>query len=388
MSRAARWAADALVGTVVAGFVALAVRFEWFREVAPAGDPAAAPGVPIQMAIVGIAWTVSGMVVVWRTRNPVGWVSIAVGLCFGLQWIGWEVMAAARAGQPVGPLAGAAGAILEASWFPATLLTTVVLPLIFPTGRLSSRRSAWVGWVALAAFLAYIAYTSAMSAAGRPTESFGDEDPFTYLLLGLLLIGVGGAVTSMAARFRRAGPVERQQLKWIVAALGVVGLVIFLLFLGVLSALLGPRIGPLLGFASFGLVPLATLASILRYRLFDIDRLVGWTVTYFVVMGLLAAVYLGLAVALRGLVRVEGDLAVAISTLAVAFAFLPLARRVRRLVDRRLFRSRYDAASVVARVAEELRQSVDMDAVVGRTVSVVEDVFAPERVGVWVGGEG
>jgi hypothetical protein len=131
-------------------------------------------------------------------------------------------------------------------------------------------------------------------------------------------------------------------------------------------------------------VPTAITVAILRYRLFEVDRLASRTVTYGTVVALLALCYAGLVVALRALVPVEGDLPVALSTLVVALAFLPLVRRVQRVVDRRFFRSRYDAGVVVARVAEELRGSLDLAEVTDRTETVVTEVFAPETVSIWV----
>jgi len=126
------------------------------------------------------------------------------------------------------------------------------------------------------------------------------------------------------------------------------------------------------------------VTAVLRYRLYDIDRLVGRTISYAAVLVLLGGLYAGLVVALGSLLPIEGDLPVAVSTLVVASLFLPLVRRVQRVVDRRFFRSRYDAGVVVARVADELRGSLDLAEVTGRVGSVVDEVFAPETVGVWV----
>ena len=132
--------------------------------------------------------------------------------------------------------------------------------------------------------------------------------------------------------------------------------------------------------------PAGIVLAVTRYKLYEIDRIVSRTVTYVVVIGLLVAAYFGLVLGLRSVLPVEGPLPVALSTLAVAFASFPLARRVQAFVDRRFFRSRYDAAEVVASFASELRGTIETAAVVDRAEHVVDEVFSPQSVGVWVDG--
>jgi hypothetical protein len=143
------------------------------------------------------------------------------------------------------------------------------------------------------------------------------------------------------------------------------------------------RVAVILGFWA---LPMAIVAAILRYRLYDIDRLVSRTVTYVAVVAMLGVGYAGLVVLLRGLLPLQGDLPVAMSTLVVASLFLPLVRRVQRLVDRRFFRSRYDTSAVVSSFASELRHSLDVDRLTDRTAEVVRATFEPEEVGVWLAG--
>jgi hypothetical protein len=131
-------------------------------------------------------------------------------------------------------------------------------------------------------------------------------------------------------------------------------------------------------------IPVSLAIAVTRYRLYEIDRIVSRTVSYVVVVGVLAAAYGLLVLGLRSLFPVEGPLPVALSTLAVAFAFFPFARRVQAFVDRRFFRARYDAAAVVASFASELRSTIDRADVVGRAESVVLDTFQAESVSVWL----
>jgi hypothetical protein len=134
-------------------------------------------------------------------------------------------------------------------------------------------------------------------------------------------------------------------------------------------------------------IPLAMLVAVTRYRLYDLDRVVSRTIAYLLTVAVLGLTYVGLVVTMRGLLPVQGDLPVAISTLAVAVAFLPVAQRVQAAVDRRFFRSRYDAAQVVSRLADDLRGSLDLREVVERAEEVVEEVLSPETVGVWLAEE-
>ncbi len=134
-------------------------------------------------------------------------------------------------------------------------------------------------------------------------------------------------------------------------------------------------------------IPTAIGASVVRYKLYDLDRLVSRTVTYVAVVATLGAVYTGLVVGLRTLLPIEGDLPVAISTLIVASGFLPIVRRVQRIVDRRFFRSRYDAGVVVARVADELRGQLDLAQAVNGVETVIGEVLSPESVSVWVSAD-
>ncbi len=134
-------------------------------------------------------------------------------------------------------------------------------------------------------------------------------------------------------------------------------------------------------------IPIAIGASVVRYKLYDLDRLVSRTVTYVAVVAALGSVYTGLVVGLRTLLPIEGDLPVAISTLIVASAFLPAARRVQRIVDRRFFRSRYDAGMVVARVADDLRGQLDLAQAVTGVETVIAEVLSPVSVSVWVSPE-
>jgi hypothetical protein len=186
------------------------------------------------------------------------------------------------------------------------------------------------------------------------------------------------ATLSVIARFRRAGFVERQQIKWLLAATCVFAVAYML---GATSE--DEWVWWVVSLA-MAAIPLAILLAVLRYRLYEIDRIISRTVGYVLVIALLGAVYVAGAAALSSFLPDESPLAVAGSTLAVAAAFNPIRRRVQDWVDRRFNRSRYDARQVMDRFAGSLQGGVDSEEVVDGWVGVVSETMEPSSVGVWV----
>jgi hypothetical protein len=199
---------------------------------------------------------------------------------------------------------------------------------------------------------------------------------------GLLFASIPAAALCVVLRFRSSGGVERQQLRWVAA--------------GAATAVLGPLL--LIPLEAFGVlptvdsfswplllaVPLAIAVAVLRYRLWDLDRLISRTVTYTAVTVLLVVPYLLVVPAASRLAEGSGSLAVAAATLAVAALFQPLRRRVQGLVDRRFNRRRYDAARTVDGFARRLRDQVDLDALHGELLGVVDQTMQPTRASLWL----
>jgi hypothetical protein len=210
--------------------------------------------------------------------------------------------------------------------------------------------------------------------------------PALILVLTACLLA---AVLALVARRRRAGPVERQQLRWLVAAgVAFAGLV---LVANVASTLFSDEdTGLVVGIAtgvSWLLVPSAIGVAVTRHRLYDLDRLVSRTVSYALLTGLLSAVYLGVVAGLRRVLEPlsgTSQLAVGVSTLVVAAAFNPVRRRVQSIVDRRFDRSRYDAARTVDAYARRLRTEVDLDEVTAGLRNTVSSTVGPQRVALWL----
>jgi MFS family permease len=201
----------------------------------------------------------------------------------------------------------------------------------------------------------------------------------------LLLVVAAGTVISLGLRFRRARGVERQQVKWFAwAAMLVVGL----MAASLLTSPLGPISDALwmLALSSLVLLPVAATAAILRYRLWDIDRIVSRTIGWALVTGLLAAVFGALVIALQELLAPltgAGTLAVAGSTLVVFAIFQPVRRRIQHLVDRRFDRSRYDAERTVAALTARLRDETDLERLGAEIETAVREALAPRRISVW-----
>jgi hypothetical protein len=179
-------------------------------------------------------------------------------------------------------------------------------------------------------------------------------------------------------RFRSSGGVERQQLRWVAAGAAAVA--------GLLAGAAVPQDNVLSGvlYSSVLFIPVAVAVAVLRYRLWDLDRLVSRTVTYALVTALLVVPYLLIVPAAGRLVGSSGSLAVAAATLAVAALFQPLRRRVQDLVDRRFNRRRYDAARTVEGFAARLRDQVDLNALKGELLAVVDQTMQPAGASLWL----
>jgi hypothetical protein len=199
------------------------------------------------------------------------------------------------------------------------------------------------------------------------------------IVLGSLLVGAG----SLVARFRRARGVERQQLRWLAYAAALAAL---LLLVALFAGLVLTKDDVVLASLAIGvaLLPLATGAAILRYRLYDLDRIISRTLAYGLLTVLLAGTYAAVVLGLGQLLGRGSTLVVAVATLAVAAAFQPARRRIQDLVDRHFNRRRYDGAQTVAAFSARLRQQVDLDTLSTELLGVVEQTMQPTRVSLWL----
>jgi hypothetical protein len=339
--------------------------------------------------------TVGAVIVAKRPAHPIGWLLAGIGLAMCAELAIGQYAVAALA---VGTLPrGAAAAWMTDQLALITLAAIVFVLLLFPTGRLPS-----AGWRPIAG-LAVVGVVSLMVRSAftpGPSAVAGYENPFGVPALVELVQAVGrfgaplffgsalAAILSLVVRFRDARGIERQQLKWLVYAV-VVAVVLLLLVNGLLADLTneGP-LGDILWGAAVASVAVAVAVAVLRYRLYDIDRIVNRTLVYGALTALLSGFYTGVALVLGQLfggLRAEPPAwAVASATLAAAALFQPARRRIQAVVDRRFNRRRYDAARTVEAFAARLREQVDLDALEAELLAVVEQTVAPTRASLWL----
>jgi len=345
-------------------------------------------------AMVASLGGVGALVATRKPRDPVGWILLASGSLVTLAVCGEDYvrLSVADFGGAL-PLTVATAWIESLAFGPAIILLAGVMPLYFPDGRLPSGRWRWVVWIAALGIV--VGIVQGAVAAG-PLANTGIDNPIgipgLHDLDGLLasanvlvaLVVLPLAVASSVLKYRRGSSTVREQLKWFsaVALLTVAGF-------GAGAVPIAPISNWGGFFAILGLVllPIAIGIAILRYRLYEIDRIISRTVSYAVVTGILALVFVGtilvsqtvLASFFRG-----NSVAVAASTLVVATLFQPLRRRVQSTVDRRFNRSRYDAERTVAAFAEHLRDEVALGPLEADIRGVVSLTLAPTTVGLWI----
>jgi hypothetical protein len=314
--------------------------------------------VPYLLGLVSAA-TVGAVLASRRPRHPVGWLLLTLGLWFIYGYASWVLLAWRGAPPAVGL------AVLDANVVAIPALIGFIL-LLTPTGSLPSPRWRW--WARIAAAAALLRLVSlAVGPFRGPDQSVANPLAVGVLAGPLLMVRMVAFVVaglaipigawSLVVRFRRARGVERQQLRWL--AVGAVPVAVAAL---AAQALTGNEVdlGWLPG-VCLAILPLAIGAAILRYRLYDLDRIISRTVTYGLLTMLLGLGYAGVVLGLGRLLPQGSSLVVAGATLAVAAVFQPARRRIQALVDRRFNRRRYDTAQTIAAFSARLHQEIDLD---------------------------
>ena len=385
------WALCAMVALAAAVLLAAGPGRQLPADVFAGIGGASFLGLSLTFATVGaaVAWRVPG--------NRIGWIFCTIGVACGVSVLAW---AYADHGLNAGsqPAPGAA----MAAAFPSSPLAPLLgfALLVFPDGRLPSRR-----WRPVAGLLACAMALLLVSDIVRPgvlddpfrtvTNPFGiDGMRGTAILvsdLGWLLVppGLGLAAVSLIVRLRHAHGVVRQQLQLV---LGVGALVALVVAVDMASWFVFPdgslQIRMAVIGAGFSAFPAATGVAILRHRLYDIDVVINRTVVYAVLVMSLAGLYfVGVYVAQAALRSVSGEsstLGVTASTLLVAVMFHPLRRRIQSAVDRRFYRSRYDAGRTLEELARRLRRGVDIESLTGEVLETVHHTLHPAHVTLWL----
>jgi hypothetical protein len=352
--------------------------------------------IPTYTAVVA-SWCLVGAIIATRQpRNRMGWLILGVGLATTISLLGqaWSLLSLSTFGGTLP--ATMIGAWLTWLFLSALAVALLFVPLLFPDGAPPSRR--WRPVMLLAAGAIGTQALGTIVMPGTVSDLDGFQNPTGVPQLAAVaqvMIDVGGlalllclpfSVLAPIVRFRRGSAVERQQLKWFGSASGLAAL-------SLLGATTLPQPLGLMSWmamtVAIGLVPVAIAVAILRYRLFDIDRLVSRTVAYAIVTVVLALTFVVTNIALQSaLADLTGSstLVTAAATLLVAALFQPLRRRVQRVVDRRFDRARVDAEVVTERLAADIRDQVDLDRLRSVVVAAVDDSVAPAGSALWLRG--
>jgi hypothetical protein len=328
--------------------------------------------------------TVGALVASRRPKNAIGWLLCVVGLAISSSIFLDEYASYAQSLRS-GSLPGPGVAAFLSTINPGPLLAIFVL-LLFPDGRLPSRRWRPVVWLLVAGIALYLIRGTLVLEHANPV---GVEPPrgvfeATSILEDVLLTaGVVGAVASVALRLWRSRGEERQQIKWLVYAASVVVVGALGLFLPSPSSIFWAV--TLLGLAA---MPVAVGIAILRYRLYEIDLIINRTLVYGPLTAMLVLFYLGgvvsLQYAFRALTGQESQLGIVASTLAIAALFNPLRRWLQAFVDRRFYRRKYDARKTLEAFAAKLRDETDLEALNNELVEVVRETTQPAHVSLWL----
>ncbi len=351
-----------------------------------------ASGIPFVVAVLS-ASTVGAVLASRRPRHPVGWLLLTLGLSVTIDGVASGYASFGALARP-GALPAARHVAVYAStgvlW--ARVCIGFVL-LLTPTGSLPSPRWRW--WARLAA-VAPVLYLAARALLPRPLTPPYQSVPSPFALPALAgpmltVRAVTGVLTylpvvvaaaSLVLRFRRAGDTERLQLRWVVLAAALTAVATPVALIAAVlqkEAVLAWTAG-----VWVVMLPLAIGAAVLRYRLYDLDRIINRTLSYGLLTVVLGGGYAGVVLGLGQLVGSSSNLAVATATLALAAVFQPARRRFQDLVDRRFNRRRYDAALTIQAFSARLRQQIDLDTLSAELLNVVDQTMQPTQVSLWL----
>ena len=340
-----------------------------------------------------------GALLTWRRPgHPVGWVFAAAGLVAAVDFATFEYALAAVVGHRGLPGGEYVGWVQLWIWVPFIALIAVYLFLLFPDGRLPgpgwrrvSRLAGGFGVLEVAGLALTRGTVASLPVLRNP---FGVSPAWVPLTaIGSGLVGLLGCVVlaawSLFRRSQRGPSVERLQIKWLAysGCLVAVALVLSTILSEILSVSAGiaGRVTEGAFMVAVLTMPVAVAVAVLKYRLYDIDRIISRTLAYAIVTGLLAGLYAGLVLLATEVFKFHSTVAVAAATLAAAALFNPVRRRVQNAVDRRFNRARYDADRTLAAFAAQLKDAVDLDSVRDDLAAVVQKALEPAHVSVWIG---
>jgi hypothetical protein len=405
--RVASWLAWSLSMLCVAMFLAIVALYVLIRS-APQVPGSVSTRFTLTDLLIGVPFLafpmVGALIASRRPNNPIGWICLTVGFLFLLLGVSeyYSIYGVAKPGSVPFPIGVAwLGNWL---WMPAVGLFATYLFMLFPDGRLPSRRWRPLAWLSGAVIvvlslgfgLAPGPVASLPRKIGNPfgLEGFpwlSDAANVSFPLLALCILA---SVVSLVLRYRRSRDEEREQIKWIAFAASVVGL-LFLTGL-VISLIYGSkppswtRLLDTMTALSYTGVPIAVGFAVLKYRLYDIDVIINRTLVYGSLTAMLALVYFGGVTAAQAIFRTltgqeqQPQLAIVVSTLVIAALFNPLRRRIQSFIDRRFYRKKYDARKTLEGFSARLRDETNLGALSDELVAVVRETMQPVHVSLWL----
>jgi hypothetical protein len=380
--------ADGLFGFVVlstlAGIPLTLLSHQYFDGVVP--------------LVIGLPSAVTGLLVARRQpRNPIGWLLLALAICLMFGNDGSDyVTLAYLLGYHLA--LGAAGLLVSQLWGPGIMLFGPVI-LLFPDGTLSSRWTRLALWVYVAVYVVAVmalAVETGVALAAHPIRvdisgglAATDDPSGWYALMShatelMAVVFMLVFVVRQALSWRTSSGERKQQLKWLACGCAAVPVGLVLAVLGSTNTAAGENILGGIGWLVVAALPVCIGVAILKYRLYDIERIISRTLSYAIVTGLLVGVYVGLVVLVTHVLGFTSQVGVAASTLAAAALFYPLRRRVQHLVDKRFNRARYDAERTIAEFAARLQDAVAVDAVRADLIGVISGSVEPAHVSLWL----
>ena len=400
-TRATSWLAWSLAGLSVAMFLASVVLYVFVRS--SQEGPSTSDALSELLILVSfLAFPIVGALIASRhPKNPVGWICLAIGLFWMLIFLGDSI-------PGTGPYPVTIAALTQATWIPPVGLLGIYLILLFPDGKLPSRRWRPLAW--LSGVVMVLASLGITFAPGPLEGHPGVRNPFglealghpwvataVFIVLLLLPLCMVASALSLVLRYRRSRGEEREQIKWIAFAATVVGLLYLIAMVSSLT-FSGPWGGagtPLwLGLlqqaalVTFSAVPIAVGFAVLNYRLYEIDLIINRTLVYGTLTITLVVLYFGGIVVLQRifvtLTDQQSTLAVVASTLLIAALFTPLRHRIQGFIDRRFYRRKYDARRTLETFSIKLRDETDLEALNNDLVGVVRETMQPAHVSVWL----
>jgi divalent metal cation (Fe/Co/Zn/Cd) transporter len=390
-------AAAVVLGVLVLGLAVASVVVDSLSHQSPAGGPAA--DAFITAAGVVPATAIGTLLAARRPRNPIGWLLLVVIIAEGSP-AGQYLILDYRMHNGTLPL-GWLAVVLEEDW-PIFLVSVTLLLWLFPDGTLPSGRwhraaeAAAIGWVlvALATFSRGVLVAAGGDVRIQADGSLANPSPAVFRVLGGV-VTIGAVVSwvawlaSQIPTYRHASGVHRQQLKWlysgaVIFVTAYIGVFIITFALEKIPGFDNQSVVNALAILGSAALPVCMGVAVLKYRLYELNRVISRVIAYTLITVLLGGVFAGLVLLATRVLPVKGSVAVAVATLVIAALFNPLRKRVQRAVDRRFNRSRYDAEEVVAAFTARMRRTIDLDAIQDDLVGAVHQAFQPTHASLWL----